>query len=330
MYAFRDVLDSQYLEEPLEMTVNITKRGDEISLDFSGCPPQGAHPLNMNWTATLATVYYALKTLVDPEIAPNSGFYRPIHVSAPEGTIVNCVEPAAVETRTQTCQRVVDLIHGALADAVPERITAAHNGGNSGIGFWGVHPESGRMYAYMETVGGGFGARATKDGLDGVQVHITNTSNLPIEALEAAYPLLVRRYELVTDSGGPGRWRGGMGFVREIEVLRGEATAQAQVARVVASPWGLFGGWPGGRQRAVGSRADGALVELPTGPNGGQVHLRGGESLAITTSGGGGYGDPKTRDRALVARDLREGRISRRAAIEDYGLSPDEADAVLR
>jgi N-methylhydantoinase B len=185
------------------------------------------------------------------------------------------------------------------------------------------------MYAYMETVGGGFGARATKDGLDGVQVHVTNTSNLPIEALESAYPLRVRRYELVTDSGGPGRWRGGMGFVREIEVLNGDATGQVQVARIMASPWGLFGGQAGGRQQAIASHADGSRLELLIGANGGQVHLETGERLAITTSGGGGYGDPKTRDRELVKRDLREGRISRRAAIEDYGLSPEDVDAAL-
>jgi N-methylhydantoinase B len=319
-YTFRDILDSHYFEEPLELVVAIEKRGDEISLDFEGCPPQGPHPLNMNWTATLATVYYALKTLVDPEIAPNAGLYRPIHVTAPEGTIVNCIEPAAVETRTQTCQRVVDLIHGALADAVPERVTAAHNGGNSGIAFVGTHPETGKLYGYMETLGGGFGARATKDGLDGVQVHVTNTSNLPIEALESTYPLLVRRYELVTDSGGPGRWRGGMGFVREIELLGGEAIGKPNVARTVVPPWGLFGGQPGGRQRAEATHADGSPMPLPTGAGGPRVNLGPGDRLAITTSGGGGYGDPRTRDRALVERDLREGRISRAVAIEQYGL----------
>jgi N-methylhydantoinase B len=328
-YTFRDVLDNQYLEQPLELVVAISKRADEISLDFTGCPPQGEHPLNMNWTATLATVYYALKALVDPEIAPNAGLYRPIHVSAPPGTIVNCVAPAAVETRTQTCQRVVDLIHGALADALPRRVTAAHNGGNSGIGFWGVHPATGKPYAYMETLGGGFGARATKDGLDGVQVHITNTSNLPIEALETTYPLRVRRYELVTDSGGAGRFRGGMGFTREIELVDARATAQPNVSRVVVPPWGLFDGRPGGCQSAIARRVDGSPIDMPGGAAGGPVKLGPGESLTVTTSGGGGYGDPRTRERALVLRDLREERISRQAAIEEYGLSAAEADAAL-
>jgi N-methylhydantoinase B len=138
-------------------------------------------------------------------------------------------------------------------------VTAAHNAANSGIAFRGVHPATGKVYAYMETLGGGFGARASKDGLDGVQVHIANTSNLPIEALESTYPLLVRRYALVTDSGGPGRSRGGMGFIRQIEVLGGQATAQPQVARVVVPPWGLFGGQPGGRLAGRGPAGRSAL-----------------------------------------------------------------------
>ncbi len=326
-YAFRDVLDSDYLAEPAELVVRIAKRDDEISLDFDGCPHQGPHPLNMNWTATLATVYYALKTLVDPEIAPNAGLYRPIHVSAPAGTIVNCVSPAAVEKRTQTCQRVVDLIYGALAEALPERVTAAHNGGNSGISLYGVHPVTGRVYGYMETLGGGFGARATKDGLDGVQVHVTNTSNLPIEALESTYPVLVRRYELVTDSGGPGTWRGGMGFVRQIELLAGEAVMEANITRTTVPPWGLFGGKPGGCQRVEITRADGTVIHAPPEPP--RATLRAGDSVAMTTSGGGGYGDPRRRDRWRVVRDLREGRISRRSAIDDYGLTPQEADRAL-
>jgi N-methylhydantoinase B len=329
-YTFEDVLDSDYLDEPAGLVVKIVKQAEEITLDFSGCPPQGPHPLNMNWTATVATCYYGLKTLVDPEIPPNAGLYRAIHVVAPAGSLLNCVEPAAVEARTQTCQRVVDLIYGALAEAIPERVTAAHNGANTSVRFHGLDPETGERFGYMETLGGGFGARATKDGLDGVQVHITNTSNLPIEALESTYPLLVRRYELVTDSGGPGRWRGGMGFVRQIETLEGEAVSEANISRAVVPPWGLFGGKPGGLQTVEVKRADGSVGRLPSGAEGRPiVSLGPGEGPAVTTSGGGGYGDPKQRDRRRVIADLREERISRRAAIEEYGLSPEEADGVV-
>jgi len=125
------------------------------------------------------------------------------------GTILHASAPAAVDGRMQTSARVVDLVHGALAQAVPERVIAACNGACIAAVFSGVHPATGNYYVYLETIGGGFGARATKDGLDGVHVHTTNTSNLPVEGLEPEYPLMVERYELVDDSGGPGRWRGG-------------------------------------------------------------------------------------------------------------------------
>jgi N-methylhydantoinase B len=216
-YAFSDWFDSQELDEELELTVRIDVNGDEMWLDFNG-PGQVRASLNMVRTALLATVYYAIKTVIDPDIPPNAGLYRPVHVSAPAGTLLNCTPPAAVYGRTQACQRVVDLVHGALAQATPDRLIAACNGANTSMVFSGTDPRSGRYYVYLETIGGGFGARATKDGLDGVQVHVTNTSNLPVESLEVEYPLVVEAYELVNDSGGCGRTRGGMGIRRRIRV----------------------------------------------------------------------------------------------------------------
>src|SRR5206468_5180177 len=146
--------------------------------------------------------------------------------SAPPGTMLNCVAPAAVNSRTQTCQRVVDLIHGALALAIPDRVIAACNGACVASTFSGVDPRTGRFYVSLETIGGGSGARATKDGMDGVHVHMTNTSNLPAEALEMEYPLTLLRYELVAGSGGPGKQRGGMGLRR---VYRAEADCHVRV-----------------------------------------------------------------------------------------------------
>src|SRR5262249_42046859 len=201
------------------------------------------------WTGLLATVYYAVKTLVGPDIPANAGLFRPIHVSAPEGTMLNCVAPAAVNSRTQTCQRVVDLIHGALPPAIPDRIIAACSGACVSSTFSGVDPRTGRFYVYLETIGGGSGARATKDGLDGVHVHITNTSNLPVEALEAEYPLMVERYALVEDSGGSGTWRGALGIVREIRADGHECHAFIHCARRGSAPWGLFGAHHDGARR---------------------------------------------------------------------------------
>ncbi len=254
-----------------------------------------------------------MKTLVGPDIPANAGLFRPISVSAPPGTMLNCAPPAAVNSRTQTCQRVVDLIHGALAPAIPDRIIAACNGACVSSTFSGVDPRTGRFYVYLETIGGGSGARATKDGLDGVHVHITNTSNLPVEALEAEYPLVVERYALVEDSGGPGRWRGGLGLWRQIRAEGHECHAFVHGSRRRSAPWGLFGGQDGGRCRIVYSPG----VAPPVGAQG---FLGPGQSVAIVTPGAGGYGDPHERDRDLVKRDLSEGVISEQVAREAYGL----------
>lgn len=181
--------------------------------------------------------------------------------------------------------------------------------------FFGLHPRSGQFFTYIETIGGGFGARATKDGLDGVQVHVTNTSNLPVECLEGDYSLVVERYELVQDSGGPGKWRGGMAIHRQIKVVEGEIDFSADGTRQVVPPWGLFGGRPGAVGRVIVHR-DSSREGERTRPS----LLFPGESVSVITSGAGGYGDPRDRDRALVLRDLAEEKISKESATRHYGL----------
>ena len=186
--------------------------------------------------ALLATVYYALKAILDPTIPANGGFYRAIEVEAPEGCIVNARPPAPVGWRTQTCQRIADVIFGALAPALPDRVPAAGNGANSAWVFSGLHPRTGRYYVYLETLAGGAGATARADGLDAVQVHITNTSNLPVECLEMEYPLLVEEYALADESGGTGRFRGGLGLRRTIEVLGHDAQFLGTLERAEIPP----------------------------------------------------------------------------------------------
>ena len=231
--------------------VTITKRGDALALDFSGSGPQCAGDINVVYFALLATVYYALKAVLDPTIPANGGFYRAITVTAPEGSIVNARPPAPVAWRTQTCQRIADVVLGALAQVVPERVPAAGNGANCAMVFSGTDPSTGKLYVYLETLAGGAGATETGDGLDAVQVHVTNTSNLPVEALESEYPLLVAEYALVEGSGGAGRHRGGLGLRRTIEVLGHEARFLGTTERARLAPWGLCGGQPGGRARLV-------------------------------------------------------------------------------
>ena len=305
-YRFADFYENPEIDNELRFTCEITVDGDEMRLHFEG-PKQVRAGLNMTRTALLATVYYAVKCIVDPSVLPNAGLARPLTVTAPDGTVVSCSYPAAVNGRCSTCQRVVDLVFGALAQAVPERVIAATNGSNTVALFDGQNPD-GSLWIYLETIGGGSGARATKDGLDGVQVHMTNTSNLPVEAFENEYPLTLMRYELVDGSGGAGRFRGGMGLRR---VYRADAPCRLRVdgSRLRTRPWGLDGGGPASLAYFDfgGAKADHGVVALEAG-----------QIVEVVTAGGGGHGDPAQRDRAAVARDVAEGRYSPNVAAEVY------------
>lgn len=317
-YEFEDLFDSEPLgEQQLLLRVVVTVRGDEIELDFSGAPPQVRAGLNMVWTALLATSYYAVKIVVDPTILPNAGMYRPIHVVADPGTLLNCSAPAAINARTQTCQRVVDLVLGALAQAVPERVIGACTGANTSVTFSGVDPRSGKYYSYLETLGGGFGARATKDGLDGVQTHVTNTSNLPVESLEQEYPLLVERYELMPDTGGLGRYRGGMGIRRDIRILEHDAAFGGSTSRRLSAPWGLFGGMPGGKAALLIDDGNGWR------PTNGAELLKPGDRVSVRTAGSGGYGDPSARSPIASRQDTEDGVTSVDVAGGIHGIVPD-------
>ncbi|HTZ79444.1 MAG TPA: hydantoinase B/oxoprolinase family protein [Stellaceae bacterium] len=309
-YRYADRFDNLEIDGELDFSCEIEVRGDEMRLDFSA-PPQVRASFNMTYTALLSTVYYAVKTVVDPTILPNAGLARPLTVTAQEGSVVNCVHPAAVNSRLSACQRVVDLIHGALAQAVPDRVIAACNGACYSATFVGERPEDRSLWVYLETIGGGSGARAAKDGLDGVHVHMTNTSNLPVEALELEYPLTLLRYELVDGSGGPGAQRGGMGLRR---VYRAEAECRLRVdgSRLRSAPWGLAGGLPGGKGAIVLRNGADAFVQ-------GNGRLRKGEIVEIITPGAGGYGPPAKREPAAVRRDLAEGRIDAATAARIYG-----------
>jgi N-methylhydantoinase B len=212
----------------------------------------------------------------------------------------------------------VDVIIGALAQAIPERAVGAANGANTTAVFYGKKPETDEYYVYLETYGGGFGGRAHKDGKDGVQVHITNTSNLPIEALESEYPLFVETYCLIPDSDGAGEYRGGLGLRRDIRIQDHTCSFAAQGERFVLPPWGLFEGRPGATGKLVLHPDTEREKILPSKIS--DVEIRTGEVISIQTPGGGGYGDPRERDTKLIRKDLREGKITPQKAKGDYGV----------
>ncbi|KAA2212515.1 hydantoinase B/oxoprolinase family protein [Teichococcus oryzae] len=310
-WRFDDVFDCPEVEGSLPFSVEITVKGDGMALHFDA-PDQMRAGINMTYTALLATAYYAVKSVVDPTILPNAGLARPLTVTGREGSIVNCRHPAAVNGRLQACQRVADLILGALAQAVPERVTACSNSTCTVASFIGSRKSDGALWVYLETMGGGSGARFNKDGLDGVHVHGTNTSNLPAEALEIEYPLTLLRYELVQDSGGVGRHRGGMALRR---VYRADEDVRVRIdlSRLHSRSWGLFGGGAGAKGRV--ECGPGVTFD---GPN---AELKAGQWFAIVSPGAGGYGPPAERGADAVRRDLAEGSISVATAREFYPQS---------
>lgn len=319
IYTFTDRFDSEALAGELEFSTRIEVRGDEIYLHFDS-PPQVRAGLNVVYTALLATVYYAVKSIVDPTILPNAGLARPIHVTAAEGTVLCSRHPGAVDGRITACQRVVDLIFGALAPVVPHRVTAASNGSVGTVSFNGMRPDK-SLWVYLETIGGGSGARWNKDGLDGVHVHLTNTSNLPVEALENEYPITLLRYELVDGSGGGGTYRGGMGLRR---VYRAEADCRVQVmgSRLRAGPWGIGGGLAGAcGYFTLNGKAEGFID--------GSTDLKANDVLEIVTPGAGGYGVPCNREADSVERDIREERIEAGVAQAIYGSHPVKAAVAM-
>ena len=307
-YAFEDLVDDDGLSRrDIRIRVAITVSGDEIDFDFDGTDPQVEGNNNVTLAGLQAACLYSLKVLLDPDCPQNHGLLDPVTIRAPEGSVVNAQFPAASAARAQTGQRIVDVIFGALAPACPDRIIAAGNGANTSAAFFGQGAD-GRYYVYLETLGGGSGGRAYKDGVDGVQVHMTNTSNLPIEALETEYPLMVERYELVPDTGGAGRHRGGLGIRRDYRPIGHATTFSGQGERFAHPPWGLFGGEPGGTGRFAVIADDGTQTRLSNKPS--ALKVGPDAVVSVITPGAGGYGAPGDRTGADLARDRESGKFS--------------------
>ena len=303
---------------PVRIRVAVRIAADRVTLDFTGTDAQVPGAKNVPPVSLLATVYYVLKAVIDPDIPPNGGYYRAIEVVAPPGTVLNPLQPAAVAARFTTCQTVADVVLSALAHAVPERVVAHCHGGTLAI-YSGIDPRRGEFFVDYEVYAGGSGARTTKDGIDGIANHTTNTSNLPIEALESEFPILVERYGFVADSGGPGQFRGGLAVVREVRGLHGDLVVGGWGCNQREAPRGLGGGGAGVPGAFEIADADGAIRETVRSTVPG-LHLRGGETLRVRTSGGGGVGDPLDRDPPLVLRDVRLGKVSPAHADTAYGV----------
>jgi N-methylhydantoinase B len=331
VYEFTDWMeDDGVVAEPVKLHVTVTVAGDELVVDWTGTSPQVRGPINATYGVTAGATYNAIFHVTDQNIPKNSGAYRPIRIIAPPGTVANVVYPgASVGGNTETHPKLADMVVGALAPALPGRVAAAEGGSACNFLFGGFHPKTGDYYANYHLEGCGWGAKSYDDGNDAIIVTNGNCRNTPIEIFETRYPLRVLEYSLIPDSGGTGKFRGGLGTRRIMRVEPGaEVTVNALFDRTKPGfgAWGLEGGGKGGRGAVLVKRVgDGefrtfAEVFGTVSPSKfTNILLTGGDEVLIDSPGGGGYGDSTTRDRARVAEDLFEGFVTPQAARDLYG-----------
>ena len=307
-------------DQTFQIKMTVEKTGEHISVDFSGTDDAVSGPMNAPLSVTASGVFCALKTIIDPDglIPPNSGCWRTITVSAPKGCVLNAEFPSpVVYANHEISHRVCDMTFGAVAEFWSDNTMACSQGTSAVITFGGEDPRNKQRYVSYETIKGGFGARPNKDGINAIASGISNTMNTPIEILEMSFPVRVDEYVLVTDSGGAGRFRGGLGASRTWTVLDHKARASACLERTKSAPFGLSGGKPGLAAKIWTEAPNGDKGIAPGKggfdvPNGGQIHLR--------VPGSGGFGDPSERDITAIKEDVLDGYISEEAAETHYGV----------
>ncbi|MBI1734432.1 MAG: hydantoinase B/oxoprolinase family protein [Candidatus Rokubacteria bacterium] len=299
-----DWLDDDGVDDRrIRIKVRVTIDGDEATFDFTGTDPQARGPVNTTYYIACSAVYYAMKALAAPEVPPNDGCYRPLHVVVPPRTVLSAdPDRPVVGGNHETSQRVVDAIFKALVPVLPSRVVA---GGptTSGVMIFGARGADGLWRIFYETHGGGEGGNVARDGLAAVRVHMSNVMNTPVEVIESEYPLVVDEQALRPGSGGAGRHRGGLGVRRAYRVVGDEVTLTTMLERRIVPPWGMLGG------------QDGLPFRITLNPGPGERAIRGKETLRLAlgdvvlveTCGGGGYGPPEERPRALAERDHSEG-----------------------
>jgi N-methylhydantoinase B len=318
-YSYHDYLEGDGITRtPIKVAVNVTIEESRIVADFSESDPQAIGPVNCRPPTAKACVYYVAKALLDPGLPPNSGAFRPLSVITRPGTLLEVDYPGALcNANIVTTQRVVDALLGAFSKITPARVSAACSGTQNLLNIGGRDPRTGHLFSYVETYGGGQGAMIDRDGTSGVHTHMTNTRNAPVEVIESTYPLFIHRYGLVANGAGAGKFRGGFGMVREIEIQSEQTTVTVSSDRFERSPWGLFGGHKAKTGSAAVIHSDGSQDRIP--PKITKRVLRG-DRLVSITPGGGGWGDPKERSPEEVRRDVIEELITVETAQDVYGV----------
>ena len=303
---------------PIRFQLKLTKRGDEFIADYTGTSPQGRGAVHTNLAFTKSCTYATLRTVLDWDIPNNAGFYRAITVIAPEGSFVNVRYPAALGARGQAGFRIRSVVFGALAMLLPDRIPACAGGSEFAIVFAGYEEQGSKPFLHLEFHNNsGQGGGPDRDGQDGGPYCVGNLANVPVELIEAENPVLVEEYSLLPDTGGAGEFRGAMGIARQYRLLADQATVQLRSDRHLHACWGLHGGGAGAVSHSIMN---------PDAPNREEMSskfvrtMRQGEVFRAEMAGSGGYGDPIKRDPQAVARDVRQGNVTRAHALAAYGV----------
>ncbi|MBV8566597.1 MAG: hydantoinase B/oxoprolinase family protein [Methylobacteriaceae bacterium] len=316
-YSFTDYIDGDgFSPDAIPIVCKITVAGEHLYVDFAGSSPQVRGAINSTLSFTKSSTYLSVRCALDQDVPNNAGVYRCITVTAPQGSVLNPVMPAPVAARALTGYRVVDTVLGALSKIVPTRLMAAGEGGNTVVAFGGHSKTTREPFVLVDMINGAWGGRATKDGIEGVTNPSQNMSNLPIETLEARYPLIMEAYGLREDSCGAGEFRGGLGLVRQYRLLAEDAVLQIRADRHDHPPYGLFGGKAGAPSRNI-LDPDGTPEVLPS-----KITRDIGRDFVIRheQAGGGGYGDPLKRSLDLIRADLENEKISPTYAKANHGI----------
>ncbi len=313
-YLDNDGID---LDRRVRIEVAVTIEDGAIHFDLSGTDAQLKGPFNCVPSGIYAASYYAVRALTGAQIPTNAGCFRPVSLHLPKGTLVNPDEPAPVNSRTATVIRISGTMLHAIAKAAPERLPAAASGELLVMAFAG-RGHDGQRTIIGDMIAGGAGASARRDGADCLDCYTSNSMNMSAEALELEAPIAVHRFALRPDSGGAGKFRGGLGVLREYEVLDGDLAFTHRGERHYVGAPGLAGGGDGATAQSVIHRRDGAAEAIPSKL---VTTLRKGDRLIVETAGAGGHGDPRSRDPDAVATDVRNGKVTARAAREVYGLT---------
>lgn len=320
VYTGEDFVDTDGVnEDPVKITVHVTVDGSDLTFDFSDCEDQrfgaagNAHLVN-----TVASCRVAMKCLLGPHVTANEGFYRPMRVVTREGSVTHPVHPAPGTVWDNVGRAIIESIFFALAPVVPERSMAGIFGGVQALAMAGLDPQTGAPYIHIMPYAGGWGARQSKDGINALCPIINgDNDNIPCEVTEAKFPLLVERYELIPDSGGVGRMRGGLGVVTDYRILSDGAMVSASMARSRFAPPGLFDGGSGMKSTMIADADSDEPRQLPYCAG---ALVGKGSLISHRCGGGGGFGDPAERSRDALIADVADGYVTLEAAVRDYGL----------